>query len=363
MPLDQWMASVGEQRFLFLVALATGAAFGFFAQRSRFCMRSAVIDCLAHLPPHPMTTPVGSGPGYRKLAIWLLAFSVAVCGVQTLAWLGKFDADAVRQLTTAGSLSGAIIGGLLLGAGMILTRGCPSRMLVLSANGNLRALLAGTFFVVTAQAAIGGVLVPVRDWLSALWPVAPEMRNLLSVLGWGHGGGVFVGVCWLAAGLYVARRSALTGIEWIGSFGVGLTVCATWWLTYQVSTQAFDIVVTVQAISFTNPSSEVLMWLLTPGAGSWSFGLGLVVGVVLGSLVASLWAKEFHLEGFGPQHHLPRYLIGAVAMGLGGVLAGGCAVGAGVSGASVFGLTAWVALFCMWISAAVAHRLIDQRAH
>lgn len=359
MPLDQWMASVGEQRFLFFVALATGAAFGFFAQRSRFCMRSAVIDCFAQTTPHPP----GTSLHYRKLAIWLLAFSVAVCGVQTLALLGQFDADAVRQLTTAGSLSGAIIGGLLLGTGMILTRGCPSRMLVLSANGNLRALLAGIIFVVIAQAAIAGVLVPVREWLSALWPIGADLRSLLSLMGVGHGGGIAIGAFWLLAGLYVAQRSTLTLIEWVGAFGVGLTVCATWWLTYQVSTQAFDIVVTVQAISFTNPSSEVLMWLLTPGVGSWSFGLGLVSGVVLGSLLASLWAKEFHLEGFGPQHHLPRYLIGAAAMGMGGVLAGGCAVGAGVSGASVFGLTAWVALFCMWVSAALAHRLIDLRAH
>lgn len=31
----------------------------------------------------------------------------------------------------------------MFGAGMIMTRGCASRLLVLSANGNLRALLSG----------------------------------------------------------------------------------------------------------------------------------------------------------------------------------------------------------------------------
>jgi uncharacterized membrane protein YedE/YeeE len=47
-------------------------------------------------------------------------------------------------------------------------------------------------------------------------------------------------------------------------------------------------------------------------------------------------------------------------MGFGGMLAGGCAVGAGISGAAVFTLTAWVTLLAMWAGATVADRLIDQ---
>ena len=42
------------------------------------------------------------------------------------------------------------------------------------------------------------------------------------------------------------------------------------------------------------------------------------------------------------------------------MLAGGCAVGAGLSGAAVFTATAWVTLFAMWIAAAVTDRLVDQ---
>ena len=44
------------------------------------------------------------------------------------------------------------------------------------------------------------------------------------------------------------------------------------------------------------------------------------------------------------------------------LLAGGCAVGAGVSGGSVLVITAWVALFCMWISAGLTDFLVDRRA-
>jgi uncharacterized protein len=51
---------------------------------------------------------------------------------------------------------------------------------------------------------------------------------------------------------------------------------------------------------------------------------------------------------------------GAVLMGFGGMLAGGCAVGAGLSGAAVFTLTSWVTLIAMWASAALTDRLLDQ---
>jgi hypothetical protein len=43
------------------------------------------------------------------------------------------------------------------------------------------------------------------------------------------------------------------------------------------------------------------------------------------------------------------------------MLAGGCAVGAGLSGAAVFTITSWVALCTMWAAAALTDRLVDQR--
>lgn len=55
-----------------------------------------------------------------------------------------------------------------------------------------------------------------------------------------------------------------------------------------------------------------------------------------------------------------RYLIGAMCMGFGGMLAGGCAVGAGLSGTAVFTLTAFVTLTAMWAAAMVTDRLLDQ---
>jgi uncharacterized membrane protein YedE/YeeE len=56
-----------------------------------------------------------------------------------------------------------------------------------------------------------------------------------------------------------------------------------------------------------------------------------------------------------------RYIVGAVLMGFGGMLAGGCAVGAGLSGAAIFTITSWITLTSMWAAAALTDRLVDRR--
>jgi uncharacterized membrane protein YedE/YeeE len=48
-------------------------------------------------------------------------------------------------------------------------------------------------------------------------------------------------------------------------------------------------------------------------------------------------------------------------MGFGGMLAGGCAVGAGVTGGAVMALTAWVALLFMWLAAGLTDALVDKK--
>ena len=55
-----------------------------------------------------------------------------------------------------------------------------------------------------------------------------------------------------------------------------------------------------------------------------------------------------------------RYMIGGVFMGFGAILAGGCAIGAGVSGASVFAVTAWLTLWSIWLGAVVTDIVVDR---
>jgi uncharacterized membrane protein YedE/YeeE len=44
-------------------------------------------------------------------------------------------------------------------------------------------------------------------------------------------------------------------------------------------------------------------------------------------------------------------------MGFGAVLAGGCTVGAGMTGGSIFSLTAWLTLIAIWLGAGLSWRI------
>ncbi len=345
--LESLVEKLGENGSLALGALLIGVAFGFMAQRSRFCLRSAVIEFARN--------HMGG-----KLTVWLFAFATAVGVTQALAWGGWFDASNARQIATRGSLSGAAIGGALFGIGMILARGCSSRLLVLAAQGNLRSLLSGLIFAVTAQSALTGALSPLRLAISEWWTIdGGGARDLIARTGIGHGGALLFALVWLTAAIVWARRQKVPPWGWAGAIGVGLTIAGAWWFTYAVSKVGFDPH-PIQSLSFTGPSSEVLNRVLFVTDKPVSFDLGLVPGVFIGSFLAAALYGELKLEGFQGGASMRRYIVGAMCMGFGGMLAGGCAVGAGLSGAAVFTATSWVTLCAIWAAAALTDRLVDQ---
>lgn len=345
--LERYVEFLGEGHALAVTGLVVGSFFGFLAQRSRFCLRSAVIE-------------FSRSHGGGKLTVWLFAFATAVLATQGLAQAGWFDASVSRQIAARGSLSGAVVGGVLFGVGMILARGCSSRLLVLAAQGNLRALMSGLVFAVAAQAAWTGVLAPVRETISAWWTVdGGASRDILARTGVGHVGALVFGGVWLLAAIVWARRQRVTTWAWAGAVGVGLTIAGAWWATYAISLVSFDPH-PVQSLSFTGPSADVLTRVLFITDKPLTFDLGLVPGVFLGAFLAAALFGELKLDGFQGGAGMRRYLIGAMCMGFGGMLAGGCAVGAGLSGTAVFTLTAFVTLTAMWAAATVTDRLMDQ---
>jgi len=89
-----------------------------------------------------------------------------------------------------------------------------------------------------------------------------------------------------------------------------------------------------------------------------SFGIGLVPGVFVGSFLSSIINRTFEFQCFNLETGTRRYIVGAVLMGFGGMLAGGCAVGAGLTGGSIFSLTALIALTAMWFSAGLTDLIL-----
>lgn len=347
MGLSTLIETWGDGVVLAMAGLVVGLLFGALAQRSKFCLRAAVVE-------------TARGQIGSRLAIWLIAFAAAIAVTQGLIVAGKLNVTEARQIAGQGSMSGALVGGLMFGVGMILARGCASRLLVLSATGNLRALISGLILTLVAQASLRGALSPAREAIGNWWTVpGGNARNVLAWVGGDAKLGLAFGLVLLAAGFWLARRNQVGGWSRFGAFGVGTMIAAAWLATYTISQLSFEPVA-IKSISFTGPSADTLMGLINAPSIPLGFDVGLIPGVFAGSFVASVLARDFKLEGYHGGSSMARYITGATLMGFGSMLAGGCAVGAAVTGVSVFAITGFVALAAMWVGAALTDRLVDR---
>lgn len=337
---------IGEAPTAALFGLITGIVFGVAAQRSRFCLRAATVE-------------FARGAMGSKVSVWLLTFSTAVVWVQGAQLLGLMDSADARMMAVPGSWSGAVIGGLLFGSGMVLARGCSGRLLVMAATGNLRSVVSGLIFAVVAQMSLSGLLAPLRDTLAALW-ITEGGRNmdLLAALGLPDYGGLVLGVLIAALALVLSRRNRIGGRRLVFASGVGFSVALGWVLTYSLAQVAFEPL-QIESATFTGPSAHTLMFFLERDA-ILEFDVGLVPGVFIGAMIAASLAGEMRIQAFDGPVTMRKAMIGAAMMGFGGMLAGGCAIGAGVTGGSIFAGTAWAALFFMWVGAMATDFLVDQ---
>ncbi len=346
--LEHLIDTIGDGSVLLLAGLLVGALFGAAAVHSRFCLRAAAAE-------------VGDGTFGARFAVWLIAFSAAVLATQTAIALDLLDVTDARQLAATGSLSGAAIGGLLFGVGMMLARGCASRLLVLSATGNLRALITGLVLTLIAQASLRGVLSPARERLASLWLIeGGEARSLLNWFDIEGGTAIGLSGVLLLASLALAFRRGNALSRNVAAIGVGITVTLGWVATFHISRISFEAV-PVASITFTGPATDTLMGLVNNRQLTLGFGVGLVPGVFVGAATMALFSGGFRIQRFGAEVPMERYLAGAVLMGFGAMLAGGCAVGSGVSGGAIMAVTACIAVFFMWIGAIATHWVLGSR--
>lgn len=325
---------VGEPQTALIGGLVLGLAFGVFAQRSRYCTRSAVLSAM------------GEGD-LKPLATWAAGFAAAILAVQLLLGTEMIDVAETRFFSTAQSLSGAIAGGLLFGVGMVLARGCVSRLLVLSASGNLRGVFSIAIIAVTALATYSGVLVPLRDGISGFWSTAAIGGNdLLAHTGLERWAGIALGLVLAVVALGFAIKARLSVWRLFGGVMIGLTVAAGWYFTWQLSTQVFEPI-QAESLSFIRPlatSSELAL-----EGGFAGLDQGVLIGAILGAFVAALVSREFRISTFS-EPGVPsiwRYATGSVLMGFGGILAVGCTIGAGLTGGSVLAVSSLLGLASM----------------
>ena len=221
--------------------------------------------------------------------------------------------------------------------------------------GNLRAALVVLVFAVVAHATLKGVLAPLRV---ALGSVTVDMGDSVSLAALPGGALVWGGLIAVAALAYALRSGNRPGQLVLAAL-IGLLVPAAWVGTGFILLDEFDPIA-MESLSFTSPSADTLFWTIASSSIPAGFGTGLLGGVFVGALVASLIAREFQWQSFDAPRQTGRYLTGAAMMGVGGVLAGGCTLGAGLSGVPTLSVAAIEAIVMIALGGLAMQALLSR---
>ncbi|MEM6480954.1 MAG: YeeE/YedE family protein [Pseudomonadota bacterium] len=324
MLLEQYDLGLDPRALHVWVGLLLGLVFGVAAQISRFCLRRAVAGSAKER---------GSAA-----AVWLTALTSAVLGFAVMSSVGFTSLGEHSLISPEVPIVAIVLGGLCFGVGMVLARGCASRLTVLSATGNFRAIFVLIVIAITAHSAMKGVLAPVRTTVGS-FSVNMQFGTVFS------SSIVLALVSFLLAGITAAMvwRSRPGAVDL--SFGavIGFVAVAGWVMTSTLLFDEFDPL-PVQTAAFIQPWSDTLFWTIASSAVPAGFGVGFIAGVFLGSFLSAAFRGELELQTFVTAKQTASYLFGGVLMGAGGVLSGGCTIGAGLSGVATGSLAAILAL-------------------
>lgn len=345
------MDAITSPHLLPLAGLVIGLVFGLAVQRSDWCAMGAVSDIVL----------IGD---WRRMRSWLLAIATAILGTQALLLADAIELAGTAHLRPEIAWLGAIAGGLAFGFGMTRTGGCISKNLVRLGGGSLRALVVLAVVAVTALATLAGPLPWAGALLDGVGTVEPGLRfprqDLPALVGLSDGvsaflaTGIAVGLAWFC--LKDRRFRASRPLLVAGPI-LGLLVSLGWLATTALADPPGPM--PTASLNFVEASVSTLALLTAGGVSMPPFGAALVGGTILGAFLGASRSGRLRLEGFVDVHDFRSNLGGAVLMGFGGTLAGGCTVGQGLTGISTLGPTSILAVAAIVLGAIAGVRTLE----
>lgn len=345
-------------------SFAVCLVFGAVARRTDFCTMGAISDIFN----------MGS---WVRMRMWGMAVGVAMIGFHFMAWRGWVNPSETIYSSGRVIWLSAIVGGAMFGFGMVLASGCGSKTLVRIGEGSLKSLVVFFVMGLAASATMRGMTAMLRDktvdqvtfdikggnpvpaWLSSTLGLDPAATGL--VLALLVGGGL---VIWAIQN----SKFRSSGNNLLAGLGIGAVIAVMWWVIGNMGFVAEHPDTLgpaylgtaggkLQALSFTSPMARALDYVVFfDGSTTLTLGVVAVMGVVLGSLGYSLYSRSFQWEGFHGTQDTALHISGAACMGIGGVTAGGCTVGQGLSGLSTLSVTSMIAVTGIMLGAIVGLR-------
>lgn len=330
---------------LILTGLLCGALLGFVMQRGRFCLTGAYRDLYLT-------------KDNRMFIAVLLAIAVQSIGVFLLYSFGliQFKEGNFMWLAT-------IIGAFIFGIGIVLAGGCATGTWYRAGEGLIGSWIALIAYMVSSAVMKGGLLQSFNDSLQSYTVNHVTIYDSFGVSPW-----VFVILLSVITGYFVWKqlqkpsvkipslKQKKTGIahvlfekRWhpfVTAILVGCIAILAWPLSEATGR--------MYGLGVTTPTANILQFLVSGDVSYINWGVFLVLGIFLGSLIAAKGSGEFRWRTPDSKTTIFSF-IGGILMGIGASLAGGCSIGNGLVGTAIFTWQGWIALpfmiFGTWTAA------------
>lgn len=327
------------------IVFITGMVMGATANKTNFCTMGAVSDW------------VNMGD-LGRLRAWLLAIAVALLGVVVLEASGKAvigNSTFPPYRTPNFGWLRYLLGGLMFGIGMTLASGCGNKTLVRIGGGNLKSIVVLAIASACAYAMLWTDFYNTvfNSWISAttinLGSSGFTSQSLGDLTGMGNAA-VGLALALVLLGFVFASSEFRENFDNIlGGTLIGAAVIVGWYLTggptggaWKEFAEFADVKplrVETQSFTFISPMGDLARYVMNPTDTSLlNFGIFALLGVIAGSLIYAVITRNFRIEWFVDAKDFFNHALGAVLMGIGGVLSMGCTVGQAITGVSTLAL-------------------------
>ncbi|WP_151640423.1 YeeE/YedE thiosulfate transporter family protein [Corynebacterium sp. 11A] len=330
---------------MIITGLALGTLLGAVLQRGRFCVTGFLRDIYLRRT-------------FRPFVALLVVISVQALGVQLLTSMGFIQPEFDPFAPVA-----VIVGSLLFGIGIVLAGGCASGTWYRAGEGLVGSWIALIAYALSAAAMKTGALRGLNDWGRSLqtehvsiaedfniatWVLALGLSVVTAVLVW-HYCSTTTQQPTRAVRTDTPRLTRVLSAPiplYRAAVLVGLIGVVAWPLSAAAGRN--------DGLGITGPSKNVMNYLVTGDSAFLDWGALLVLGILLGSIIAASLSGEFRVRVPDGRTAVAS-LAGGVLMGVGASWAGGCTVGNGMVQTSLFSYQGWVALLFttlgVWLAA------------